>query len=113
MTVFRSAPTYDTNLIEKGGNTNKSVYRWIQDTDNGTPPSTEMQITVQGSPFSYQSPKKGYVIVNGGTVSSIQFSRTPGIFYATGLTTGMFSVNANDVIKVTYSALPVMVLVPS
>lgn len=113
MTVFRSAPTYDTNLVEKGGNTNKSFYRWVQDTDSGTPPSTEIPIVAGASPFTYQAPKKGYVIITGGTVTKIEFSRTPGVWYTTGQTTGMFSVNANDNLRATFSALPQMILIPS
>jgi hypothetical protein len=113
MTVFRSSPTYDTVLVDSSGNTNKSFYRWIQDTDIGTPPSTEIPVKVSASPFVYQPPKKGYVLVSGGSVSVIEFSRTPGIFYITGMTTGMFSVNANDSLRVTYSSMPLVVLIPS
>jgi hypothetical protein len=113
MTYFRSAPTYDTNLVEKGGNTNKSQYRFFQDLDIGTPPAAETPVTPTGSPFTFQAPRAGYLIVSGGAVSAISFSRTPKTFYPTGQTSGMFSLNLNDNLQIAYSAPPTLIFVPS
>src|SRR5271168_5385712 len=112
MTVqFRQPPTYTESLI-KGSNTNSSWYRYFQQTELGTPPSAEVAVTVTGSPFTYTAPRKGFVLVTGGTVSIIAFSRTAGTFYTTGETTGVFPVALNDQLRVTYSGLPTFIFVP-
>lgn len=111
MAHYRTAPTYDQPLLisEK---TSAVYYRWFQDIDLGSPPSSETPITPIASPFVYSPKMKGVVIVNGGTVSSIQISRS-GTFYATGQMSGAFTLAANDQLKVIYSTAPSMVFLPS
>ena len=111
MTVFRTAPVY-TEPLQTEGNTSKSWYRWMQHYDKGVPPSSETIITEHHSPFSYQAPSAGFVIVTGGTVSAIQFSRTPGTFHATGKTAGVFQMSQNDQLKITFSVKPSLMWVP-
>jgi hypothetical protein len=79
MNFFRTAPSY-TEPLQTKGNTTASWYRWVQNMDQGLPPSGELAISVSASPWIYTAPLNGFVIVTGGTVSLIQFSRTPGIF---------------------------------
>jgi hypothetical protein len=112
MTQFRTVPTY-TEQMATGNHNNSTWYRYFQQNEVGTPPSGEMPATVTASPFAYTAPSKGFVIVSGGTVSAIMFSRTPGTFYLTGLTAGVFPMAQNDVLKVTYSAKPNLVFVPT
>lgn len=111
MTFFRTAPTY-TEPLNTGSNTTASWYRWFQNVDKGLPPSSELVVTVTASPWTYTAPSKGFVIVTGGTVSLIQFSRTVGTFYPTGQTSGTFPVSQNDRIQITYSAAPAVTFVP-
>lgn len=111
MTVFRTAPTY-TEPLQTKGNTSKSWYRWIQHYDKGVPPSSETILTGHHSPFSYQAPIAGFVIVSGGTVSAIQFARTSGTFYPTGKTSGTFPMSQNDQLKITFSVKPSLIWVP-
>lgn len=112
MTERRGIPTY-TQPLTKGDNMSASWRRWFHDIEVGTPPSNEQTIIPTGSPFTYQALLRGYVIIQGGSVSQVSFSRTPAIFYNTGQTSGMFSVNLGDSLKVTYSMAPTMVFVPS
>lgn len=109
---YRQAPKYEQPLSD-GKDTSSWWYRFFQASDVGVPPSGESSVTVTASPFTYSAPRKGSVIVTGGTVSAIAFSRTPPTFYTTGQTTGMFPVNQFDRLKVTYSAKPTIVFVPS
>jgi hypothetical protein len=109
---FRTAPTF-TEQIAAGITNSSTWYRYFQQNEVGTPPSPEMPLAVTASPFSYTAPLKGFVIVSGGTVSSIMFSRTAGTFYLTGQTTGVFPMAQNDVLKVTYSAKPTMTFIPT
>lgn len=71
-------------------------------------------ITVTASPMTYQN-ATGYnadVIISGGTVSSIEFTRDNTTFYTTGLTTGVITLSPSDRVRVTYSVAPTMTLVP-
>jgi hypothetical protein len=116
MTHFRSAPTFDQDILApnpSGAKTTASWYRFFQDLSTGTPPAAETPITVNASPFIYQAMSMGQVIISGGTVSDISYSRTPGVFYSTGQTSGVITLSANDVLKVTYSVIPTMTFMPS
>ena len=84
----------------------------MQNIDKGIPPSGESAIAVMASPWIYTALLKGFVIVTGGTVSIIAFSRTPGIFYPTGQTTGVFPMSQNDQIQITFTGAPSVVWVP-
>lgn len=109
---FRTVPTYDQQL-SPGNHNDSTWYRYFQQNESGTPPSGELPVTLMASPFSYTAQLKGFVIVSGGTVANIMFSRTAGTFYLTGQTSGVFPMAQNDVIKVTYSAKPSLVFVPT
>lgn len=111
MSHFRTTPTYDLPLTV-GKNTHVAWWRWFQDIDLGAPPSSELPITLSGSPFTYSAKMKGNLIVNGGSVSLIEFSRTKGTYYTTGQTAGMFNLAANDLLRVTYSSPPTVTFVP-
>jgi hypothetical protein len=82
----------------------------MHDTDVGTPPSAEAQVTVGPSPFAYQALKKGFIIITGGTVSLIQFTRVGT--YSIGVVSGIVPVDLGDTITVTYSGAPTMTFVP-
>lgn len=75
-------------------------------------PPLPFGITVTASPFSYQAPMNGNVLVNGGTVSAVGLSRDNSTFFACP-TAGFVPVTKGDVVKVTYSGLPTMTMVPS
>lgn len=71
-------------------------------------------ITVGASPFVYQN-TTGYdisVLVSGGVVTALQFSRDNVTYYAVGFLGGMVWLSPNDYLKVTYTGLPVMDLIP-
>jgi hypothetical protein len=108
---YRQVPTFDQQIAT--GITNNSYwYRYFQDSDTGRPPTAEFVLTVPASPFIYTAPRKGFLIVQGGTVSAIAFSRS-GTFYTTGQTTGTFPVGQGDQLKVTYSGKPNVIFVPT
>jgi hypothetical protein len=105
---YRLPPTYEEKLIQSG-NTSSAWYRFMQAMHLGIAPNQEVGITVKASPFTYIAPQGGFVIVNGGTVSKIQFTRTGT--YTTGQTAGLFPVSLGDQIIVTYSGTPTMTFV--
>lgn len=113
MTVqYRQAPTYEVPIADTAsGNTHKSWYRWFRDTEKGTPPSQELAIKITASPYTYIAPSKGFVVINGGSVSQVAFTRVGT--YTTGQTAGMFPVSANDKLTITYSGAPTITFVPT
>jgi len=108
--TFRQIPTYEVALSQKG-QTTRSWFRWFQDQHNGLPKGAEITVSVGGSPFTFTAPSGGYIILRGGTVSAVQITRT--VTTLTGQTSGIFPLSQGDQLTVTYSALPVMVFVPS
>ena len=78
--------------------------------NEAVPPSN---ITVTASPFDYQNTGlyDADVIINGGTVTQIEFSRDNSTFYPIGTTQGMVRLSPNDRVVVTYSSAPTMTLV--
>lgn len=70
-------------------------------------------ITPSGSPFSYQNTFDGdvSVIVKGGTVTLIEYTRDNAAFYDVGVIAGMFSLSTRDRLRVTYSVAPTMTLI--
>jgi hypothetical protein len=71
-------------------------------------------ITVTASPFTYQNTTafNGDVIISGGTVSNIEFTRDNTTFYAVGFIEGVLRLSPSDRVRVTYTVAPTMTLVP-
>jgi hypothetical protein len=102
----------------QGGNSAATEYYHLSaaqytGTTNYTNPIST--ITVTASPFTYQN-TSGYnqsVIVTGGTVSLVEFSRDNTTFYSISiLTNTMPLLSPNDYLRVTYTVAPTMVSVP-
>lgn len=71
-------------------------------------------IAVGASPFTYQNSSASFdadVIVSGGTVTDLSFTRDNATFYTTGLTAGMFRLSPSDRLRVTHAGAPTMTLV--
>lgn len=71
-------------------------------------------ITVTASAFKYQNTEVFDidVIVSGGTVTVIEFSRDDATYYTIGLIAGMFRLSPSDFLRVTYAVAPTMTKVP-
>lgn len=99
--------------LSKDSVTNKDWYFFWAGLWRGLAPELEAPVTLGASPYEYSAPRRGSVIVSGGTVSLIRFSRDGSTFYNVGATAGMFALNAADRLEVTYSVLPTLTFVPS
>lgn len=104
-------PQFGQPLTDKGV-TNRDWYFFWSGLFRGLAPELELPVTPTGSPFTYSAPNGGSMIVSGGTVSLIEFSRDGSTFYDVGQTSGMFSLSAADLLRVTYAVAPDMVFVP-
>lgn len=109
---FNLLPNFGVAL-EKAGVTSKDWYLFWANLFSGLPPGNETALAVGASPYTYVAGVKGSMIVSGGTVSAIEFTRNGTTFYSTGEIAGMFPLNARDSLRVTYSVLPTMVFVPT
>lgn len=109
---FNNLPDFNVPLQNKGI-TGKDWFFFWANLFSGLPPGNEISLTVGASPYTYAADVKGSLIVSGGTVSAIAFSRDGITFYATGQTAGMFTLNARDSLRVTYTVLPIMTFVPT
>lgn len=71
-------------------------------------------ITPGASPYTYQNTNTypADVIVSGGTVTAVAFSRDNVTFYTVGLINGVFALSPYDFLRVTYTLAPTMILVP-
>jgi len=106
---YQTCPTYEQPLVIKG-QTSSPWYRFFQGLFQGTPPSQESTLTVGGSPFTYTAPQRGFIILSGGSVSAVQFTRA--VTTLTGQTSGIFPLSQGDMLTVTYAGLPSMLWVP-
>lgn len=72
-------------------------------------------ITIGSSPFALQNdtPTRVMVLLNGGTVSLIEFSRDGTVWDAVGtLLSGDFMLNPGDWLRITYTIAPTGVYYP-
>jgi hypothetical protein len=71
-------------------------------------------VVVGASPFTFQNTTGQPVdlIVTGGVVSAIDFSRDNITFYSVGQTAGVFWLSPYDYLRVTYTTAPTITLVP-
>lgn len=87
-------------------------FRFWQGLWSGAPTGYLSAVTPSGSPFTYTAPFGGTLIVDGGSVSGIQYSRDGETFYTTGQTQGMLPVSQGDQLVLTYSGAPTVTFVP-
>ncbi len=108
---MNTLPQYPQPIADKSGTTNKAWYQFFQSVWNGIPPTSESTVTVTSSPFTYTAPRGGFVIVQGGTVSLVQWRRGT-VNHTTGATQGPFPVSSGDALVITYSGTPNVTFVP-
>lgn len=100
----------------QGGTTNQyyhlTLAEWTALTTGYT--TAPSGITVGASPFTYHNTatQNVSVIVQGGTVSKVEFSRDNSTFYDCGVVAGMLYLSPGDYLKVTYTGAPTMTLIP-
>ena len=78
--------------------------RWVQPT----------AITLGASPYTYQNTTGASVdvIVSGGGVKKLQFTRNGSTLYDSGSFYGLFQLSPYDQLKITYATAPTVTLIP-
>jgi hypothetical protein len=105
-------PQFEQRLLKQGGTTDKNWYFFWQALWKGLPQAAETAVVLSPTPFTYTSSQRGFVIVQGGTVSLIQFSRDGVTNYSTGQTSGCFPLAAGDSLIINYTVAPSVTFVP-
>lgn len=108
---YSAIPNYKVPMMSKG-TLERTWYQFFADVWKGRPQGAVSTVTVGTSPFTYQVTSKGFIIVQGGTVSLIQFTRDGITNYNTGLTNGCIPLSEGDSVIVTYSIIPHMRWIP-
>lgn len=109
---FNTLPLYGVPLLQ-GSNTTRDWYFFWAGLYRGLPPENVTEPIAGASPYTYSALRRGSLIVSGGTVSLIEFSRDGTNFYDVGQTSGMFALNATDLLRITHAGAPDLVFVPS
>lgn len=110
---FNSLPNFPVPLMENRI-TSRDWYRFFVGLFRGLPPANVEPVTLTGSPYVYSATRKGSLIVEGGTVSAVEFSRDGGDTYIdVGTVAGMFTLNASDLLRLTYAVDPNVNFVPT
>ena len=108
---FNRMPTYTDPLLQKG-QTSRGWYNYWQALWSGSPGGAVAAVTPTPSPFTYTAPSGGVVIIQGGSVTSVSFSRDGVTNYSTGQTQGMFPVSQGDSLIIAYSSAPNITFAP-
>lgn len=111
MSEFLTLPNYRQTLMDKA-NTSSPWYKFFSGLFTGKPPSAESTVTATTSPMTYTATQRGFMIVQGGTVSLVQWNRGGVTNHATGQTQGCFPVSQGDSLIITYSVAPTLTFVP-
>ncbi len=99
--------------LSNNGVTQKDWYFFWDGLFRGLAPANVAPVTATASPMTYTAPVKGNLIVQGGTVSLVEFSRDGVTQYDTAQTQGMFPLNAADQLTITYAVAPTLTFIPS
>lgn len=76
---------------------------------NQTPPGT---VTPTASPFIFTTPAQGTLLVSGGPVTLIEYSKDGTTWYPMGVTNGPLHLVPNDRVRITYSNAPAVTFFP-
>jgi hypothetical protein len=102
-------PPFNANLIDQAQKVARDWAAWFQGVTGGGKITT---LTAGVSPYTYQntSNSKQQIIVTGGTVSSVQYSRDNLTFYV--LPAYQIVLFPGDYLKITYTVAPTLVIAP-
>lgn len=109
------APTYSP-MYKDVKELDQRWFKWLNDVamvlnGDGLLPPTGVTLGASPAVYRYVGPNSGSLIVSGGTVSLIEFSRGGVVYYTTGQIAGMFALSPTDYLRITYTVVPTVTLV--
>lgn len=113
MALSRRLPSERVPVLDEFGLITRTWFLALLGISGTVAPAAPSQVVVTGSPFVFQNADTmSTVLVAGGTVSLIEFSRDGTTWYDLGVVAGLFDLSAKDLLRVTYTAAPAMTLIP-
>lgn len=110
-------PNAGTRPLDNGGAFTPPWWRFLSSLASeaaGPTRANPAPVSVGPSPYIYRAAVSGALMVQGGGVSALEFTRDGLTWYALGNFYGMFPMAAGDQIRVTYpAAAPVLTFVAS
>lgn len=108
---FNRLPEYNESLTTKG-NTTRGWYSLFAGFFTGQATGPAALLTAGPSPYTYKATQGGTLIIQGGTVSLVSFSRDGVTNFNTGQIQGLFPLSQGDLLIITYSAAPNVAFIP-
>lgn len=108
---YNRLPEYNEQMTTKG-QTTRGWYSLFAGFITGQPTGPASAITPISSPYTYKAAQGGTLIIQGGTVSLVSFSRDGVNNFNCGQTQGLFPLSQGDQLIITYSAAPNLTFVP-
>lgn len=105
----------DTTFVDDKGTINTNWWRFLANVSNqamGTNQTVPATITVTASPFVFSTPAQGTLLVSGGPVTLIEYSKDQKTWYPTGVTQGQIQMVPNDSVRITYMNKPTLTFFP-
>lgn len=111
-TQYLRVPNNNTKMLIEQGTAQQTWYRFFSGLVSGTPPAQTLQLDVTASPYVWRATNFGYVVANGGTITSVTLQRDPAQTPINLPLTGTYHASKDDILTFTYSALPVLTFIP-
>ena len=100
-----SLPRFGDQAIDQSGRFTQPWFRFFERLSGKGP--ARATVTVGSSPASLAFSTNGFITVQGGTVSLIEYRRgTTGTFTNIGVTAGPVPVRNGDAVRITYTVVP-------
>lgn len=104
-----------TKLVDERGVMAPNWWRFLLNVSQaalGTSQSQPATVTISASPAVVTTPVQGSLIVAGGPVSLIEYSKDGQTWFPTGQTQGIFQLVPNDLVRITYTNPPAVTFFP-
>lgn len=75
------------------------------------PPPAIENVILQPSPFSYIATSNGFLSLEGGNITNVQFTRGSTTF-TLSMTSGIIPMSQDDIVVITYTVAPTIRFVP-
>ena len=109
MGINYTIPPRNIPPIDPNGEWNFAWYQYLKFLQPGEG-SPETSVTVTASPFAYTTTDDGFIVIVGGTVSSVTIDRDKGAHAIQ--TSGAIPVGKGDVVTITYTSAPSVYMYP-
>lgn len=102
-------------LVDSRGVMATNWWRYFLNVGNqamGTNETSPATVAVSASPFVFTTPAQGTLLVSGGPVTLIEYSKDGITWYPTGAVGGPIQLVPNDQVRITYSNAPNLTFFP-